>query len=139
MVGARKPLYHAEVVAHRQEYESSYHTSCLLLLQSHNNPVLLSTAALSCGLRKNVPICVIARWTYASAKFAAMIGWKSDRSELLLDRHVGSVGGEGRGDKGKGGAASGILESSPMGAVRCVRCKRLDGAQSARVTEELCR
>jgi hypothetical protein len=34
------------------------------------------------------------------------------------------------------GAASGILDSSPMGAVGCVRCKRLDGADSARASRQ---
>jgi hypothetical protein len=31
--------------------------------------------------------------------------------------------------RGAGRAASGILESSPMGTVGCVRCERLDGAE----------
>lgn len=44
--------------------------------------------------------------------------------------------GYGEERRGEEGAASGILESSPMGAVGCVRCKRLDGAESARASRQ---
>ena len=75
---------------------------------------------------RNFTLQAVSHWTYANINSAAMIGWKSNRSELLL-YHLWEGGW------GRVGAASGIQESSPMRAVAGVRCT---GKECARVATE---